>query len=118
MKNILLLVLGLVASSAAFATASEPSKPLAIASLIGYDKVKLVVASQEATATLALQDEQGHVLYSSNVNLRGGLTQKFDISGLEKGIYKLSISVGKERTVQSFTVTEVPSHPLITLQGE
>ncbi|CAN5618454.1 hypothetical protein BH09BAC4_BH09BAC4_03170 [soil metagenome] len=118
MKNIFLLFVGLVASSASFAAANEPIKPLATAYLIGNEKVRLVVAPQEVWATLALQDEQGHVLYFSNVNLRDGLKQNFDVSGLEKGVYKLSIEVGKEMTVQSFTVTEVPSHPLITLQGE
>ena len=118
MKKILLLVLGLAASSASFATANEPNKPLSTASLIGNDKVKLVVAPQEATARVALQDEQGHVLYASNVDLHDGLRQKFDVSGLEKGVYKLSIAIGKERTVQSFTVTEVPGHPLIALQSE
>ena len=118
MKKILILMLGLVASSASFATSNEPSKPVATASLIGSEKVKLVVASQQAIATLALQDDQGHVLYSSNVNLRNGFQQQFDISKLDKGIYKLSVAVGKERSVKAFTVTEVPSHQLVTLQGE
>lgn len=118
MKKILMLVLGLVASSASFATSNEPVKPVATASLIGSEKVKLVIAPQPATATLALQDEQGHMLYSGNVNLRNGFQQQFDISRLDKGVYKLSVAVGNERTVKAFTVTEVPSHPLVTLQGE
>lgn len=116
MKKILLLMLGLAASSASFATTNEPSKPVATASLIGTDKVKLVVAPQPATATVALNDDQGHILYSSNVNLRDGIKQQFDISKLDKGVYRLSIAVGKERTVKAFTVTEVPSHQLVTLQ--
>ncbi|WP_420148000.1 T9SS C-terminal target domain-containing protein [Spirosoma sp.] len=116
MKKILLLVLGLVASSASFAETNEPNKPAATASLIGNDKVKLVVAPEKATATIALNDEVGHTLYSSNVDLRDGFQQKFDISNLEKGVYKLSVSVGKERLVKSFTVTTVPSHQAVTLQ--
>ncbi|QJW90593.1 T9SS C-terminal target domain-containing protein [Spirosoma taeanense] len=116
MKKILLLMLGLAASSASFATTNEPSKPVATASLIGTDKVKLVVAPQPATATVALNDDQGHILYSSNVNLRDGIKQQFDISKLNTGVYRLSIAVGKERIVKAFTVTEVPSHQLVTLQ--
>ena len=96
MKNIFLLFVGLVANSASFAAANEPIKPLATAYLIGNEKVKLVVAPQEVWATLAFQDEQGHVLYSSNVNLRDGLKQNFDVSGLEKGVYK-TVHQGWER---------------------
>ncbi|WP_461114574.1 hypothetical protein [Spirosoma jeollabukense] len=46
---------------------------------------------------LALKDEQGYVLYSGNVSLHDGLRQNFDASGREKGVYKLSIVVGRER---------------------
>lgn len=118
MKKILILVLGLVASSASFATGNEPSKPVASASLIGSEKVKLMVAPQPATARLALQDDQGHLLYTGTINLRNGFQQQFDISRLDKGVYKLSVAVGNERTVKAFTVTDVPSHPLVTLQNE
>jgi hypothetical protein len=118
MKKILLLMVGLVASSASFANTNEPNKPVATASVIGNDKVKLVVAPQAASATLALNDEQGHVLYSSNIDLRDGFQQKFNISNLEKGVYQLSVAVGNERTVQSFTVTQVPSYHTVTLQDK
>ncbi|QHV96985.1 DUF3244 domain-containing protein [Spirosoma endbachense] len=118
MKKILLLVLGLVASSASFASINEPSQPIATVSLIDNDKVKLIVAPEKATATITLKDAVGHVLYSSNVNLVEGIQQKFDISHLSTGVYQLSVSVGKEHTVKSFTVAEVPSQQVVTLQGE
>ncbi|AKD56175.1 hypothetical protein [Spirosoma radiotolerans] len=116
MKKILLLMVGLVASSASFATTNERNKPVATASILGNDKVKLVVAPQPANATLALNDEQGHVLYSSKVNLRDGFQQKFDISNLANGVYQLSVAVGNERTVQSFTVMQVPGYHMVSLQ--
>lgn len=118
MKKILILVLGLVASSASFASTTEPIKPVATASLVGNNKVKLIVAAEDVTATVALRDAEGHVLYSSNVDLKNGIHQNFDVSNLANGVYNLSVSVGKEQTVKSFTLAEVPSQQVVTLQGE
>lgn len=117
MKKILLVVLGLVAGSASFANTNDNGKPSAYASIISNDKVKLVVAPMEAQARLDLLDDFGHVLYTSNLNLGGGFLQVFDISKLEKGVYKLSVSVGKERTVKTFDITETPSLPLVKIQN-
>ena len=116
MKKILLLVLGLVAGSASFANTTEINTPSASASIINNEKVKLTIAPMKAKARLDLMDDLGHVLYTSNVNLSHGIMQVFNISNLEKGGYKLSVSVGKESTVKSFDITETPSQPLITIE--
>lgn len=116
MKKILLVVLGLVAGSASFANTNENGKPSTYASVINNEKVKLVVAPMNANARLELLDDFGHVLYTSNLNLGGGFLQVFDISKLEKGEYKLSVSVGKERTVKTFDITEMPSQSLVTIE--
>lgn len=110
-------MLGLVASSASFATNDGSNKPVATTSLIGNEKVKLIVAPAHATGRITLQDDQGHILYSSNVDLSDGIKQQFDISKLERGLYQLSVAVGKERTVTSFSVTQVPSQQVVTLQN-
>ena len=118
MKKILILVLGLAASSASFALPTEPIKPVATASLVGTNKVKLDVAPENATATVSLRDERGHVLYASTVDLTNGVHQNFDVSNLDNGVYRLSVSVGNQQTVNSFTLVEVPSRQVVTLQGD
>ncbi len=116
MKKILLLVLGLVAGSASFANTTETNQPSATASIISKDKVKLVVAPMDAKARIDLLDDFGHVLYTSKLNLGGGFLQIFDISNLQKGVYKLAVSVGKQRTVKTFDITEIPSQPVVKIQ--
>ncbi|MCK8495006.1 MULTISPECIES: hypothetical protein [Spirosoma] len=116
MKKIFILMAGLVASSASFAKTSEPTKPHVTTSLIGQEKLRLIVAPEKATATISLRDDKGHVLYSGNVNLRDGVQQKFDISNLEEGQYQLSVAVGKERTLKAFTITDLPSQQSVTIQ--
>ena len=116
MKKILLVVLGLVAGSASFADTNETGKPAAFASIISKDKVKLVVAPMNTKARVDLTDNYGHVLYTSDVNLALGVQKMFDISNLELGVYKLSVSVGKERTVKTFDISETPSQQLVTMQ--
>ena len=114
MKKILLVVLGLVAGSASFANSNDTNKPSATASVINNDKLKLMVAPMNAKAMVELTDIYGHVLYTSNVELGNGALQIFDISRLEKGAYKLSVSVGKERTTKTFDISEIVSKELIT----
>ena len=116
MKKILLVVLGLVAGSASFANTNENGKPFTYASVINNEKVKLIVAPMNANARLELSDDLGHVLYTSNQNLGGGFLQIFDISKLEKGEYKLSVSVGRERTVKTFDISETPGQSLVTIE--
>lgn len=116
MKKILLVVLGLVACSASFANTNDSNKPLANASVINNDKVKLMIAPMKAKARLDLTDNQGHVIYTRNLNLGHGIQQIFDISQLEKGLYQFSVSVGEERTVKSFDVTETTRQQSITFQ--
>jgi len=116
MKKILLVVLGLVAGSASFANVNDTDKPATFASIIDKDKVKLVVAPMKAKARVDLTDNYGHVLYTSDFNLALGIQQMFDISNLEMGVYKLSVIVGKERTVKTFNISETPSHQLVTMK--
>lgn len=116
MRKNLLLVLGLVAGSASFAKTDDHAKLSATTSLIDNEKVKLVIAPMNAKARLDLKDNNGHLLYSSNVDLSRGIRQIFDVSHLENGIYKLSLSAGKERTVKTIDITEMTSQQLITFQ--
>ena len=116
MKKILLLVLGLVAGSASFAKTDDNTKLSATTSIVDNAKVKLVIAPMNAKARLDLKDNDGHLLYSSNVDLSSGIRQIFDVSHLGNGIYKLSLSAGKERTVKTIDITELTSQHLVTFQ--
>ncbi len=115
MKNIVILMLGLVASTASFAQTTIDKTPAATVSVTTDNKVKLIVAPEEAIATITLRDADGHVLYVSNQNLRDGVRQYFNIAQLAYGIYQLSISVGKESMVKTFEVKEIPSQQVVTL---
>jgi len=116
MKKILLVVLGLVAGSASFANTNESGKLSARTSVVDNEKVKLIVAPMKAKATIDLTDDKGHILYSNNLNLGRGIQQVFDISNLEKGLYKLSVSANGERTVKTFGVSEMISQQSITFK--
>ena len=116
MKKILLVVLGLVAGSASFANTNDNNKPSANASVIDNEKVKLMIAPMKAKARLELTDHQGHVIYTGNLNLSHGIKQVFDISQLEKGLYQFSVSVGDERTVKAFDITETTRQQVVTMQ--
>ncbi|MCF0055377.1 hypothetical protein [Dyadobacter sp. CY356] len=116
MKKILLLVLGLVAGSASFANTNNDSKLSAKTSVVENEKVKLVIAPMNAKARLELMDSEGHLLYSSRVNLSHGIKQVFDVSHLENGLYQLSLSVGDEQTVKTIDITETTSQQVVTFQ--
>ena len=115
MKNILFLMLGLIVSTASFAQTTIDKTLAATVSLTSDNKVKLMVAREEATATITLRDSNGNVLYVDKQNLQNGLRQYFNLSQLAHGVYQLSISVGKESIVKTFEVKELPSQQVVTL---
>lgn len=115
MKNILFLMLGLIVSTASFAQMTIDKTPAATVLLTSDNKVKLMVAREEATATITLRDSDGHILYVDKQNLQNGLRQYFNVSQLAYGVYQLSISVGKESIVKTFEVKELPSQQVVTL---
>ena len=116
MKKILLLMLGLIAGSASFANTNDNTKLSAKTSVVENEKVRLVIAPMNAKAKLELTDSEGHLLYSSSVNLSHGIKQVFDVSHLENGLYQLSLSTGNEHTVKTIDITEMTSQQLITFQ--
>lgn len=108
-------MVGLVAGSASFANTNDNTKLTAKTSVVN-EKVNLVIAPMNAKARLDLIDNKGHLLYSSNVNLKHGIRQVFDVSHLENGLYQLSLSVGDEHIVKTVDITESTSQQLITFQ--
>ncbi|WP_157815869.1 hypothetical protein [Spirosoma pollinicola] len=117
MKNVLILMLGLVIGTTSFAQTTEHITPVATVSITTDQKLKLVVDREDAVASVTLRDTQGHLLYSSNVNLREGFTQKFNIDELTAGSYQLAVAVGNDSFVKTFVVADQPAQKLIALRS-
>jgi uncharacterized protein YpmB len=117
MKNVLLLMLGLVAGTATFAQTDNSKTPETTVSVTNDQKVKLMVAREEATAAVTLRDAEGHLLFVENVDLRNGLRQYFNIAGLENGVYQLAVAVGKDSVVKTFVVGEQPAQKLVAIRS-
>lgn len=117
MKNTLILMLGLVAGTASFAQTTTPKTPETSVSITTDQKVKLIVAREEATAAVTLRDADGHVLYRETVNLRDGLYQQFDITELVSRTYQLAVAIGKDTVVKTFVVDEQPAQKLVAIRS-
>jgi hypothetical protein len=117
MKNILLLMLGLVAGTASFAQTTQGETPSANLALTSDHKLKLMVGQQDAKGTVALIDNAGHILYNSSVNLRKGLNQNFNINELTSGTYQVVVTIGKQSIIKTFVVDEKPAQTVVTLNA-
>ena len=117
MKNTLLLMLSLVAGTASFAQAVPSKTPETNVSITTDQKVKLIVAREEATAAITLRDADGHVLYSENVDLRNGLRQQFNIAQLANGTYQIAVAIGNDTVVKTFVVDEQPAQKVVAIRS-
>jgi hypothetical protein len=117
MKNVFILMLGLVAGTTSFAQTVDTQAPIARLTITTDQKVKLLVAPEKSTAAVILRDAVGHVLYSENVNLTNGLQQSFDITQLTYGTYEFAIAVGKATVVKTFVVDEQPAQKLVAIRS-
>lgn len=117
MKNILLLMLGLVAGTASFAQTTQGETPAANLVVTSTHKLKLMVGQQDAKGTIALVDNAGHVLYNDSVNLQKGLNQNFNIDALSSGTYQVVVTIGKQSIVKTFVVDEKPAQTVVTLNA-
>jgi hypothetical protein len=116
MKNALILMLGLVASTASFATSNEPSKSAAPQThlvMTNEHKIKLYVQPFQTKGQLAIWDANGKAVYTSNVALQKGLSQQFDFSNLGTGTYRLTLATGTETLSKTFVVQADPNTSFI-----
>ena len=117
MKNTLILMLGLVAGTASFAQTTNSKTPEASVTITADQKVKLIMARENATAAITLRDTDGHVLYRENVDLRNGLRQQFNIAQLANGTYQLAVAVGDDTVIKTFVVGEQPAQKLVAIRS-
>ncbi|WP_128545711.1 hypothetical protein [Larkinella soli] len=103
------LLLGslLMISAPSFAQATLETKPFAVATYPSADPLKLWMAIQkndaESKLFVQLVDQENRVLYSEYLPKKMKIyRQRFDMAGLEDGIYTLRISNGSEMVEKSF----------------
>ncbi|QMW01413.1 T9SS type A sorting domain-containing protein [Spirosoma foliorum] len=115
MKNVLILMLGLVASTASFANNStiQPSSTQTRVVMTAGQKIKLYVQPIQTKGKLAIWDANGQVVYKSTVNLKKGLSQQFDFSNLETGTYHLTVMTDTETLTKTFVVQANPNESFV-----
>jgi hypothetical protein len=120
MKKTILLMLGLVATTASFAQQTTLQPPVASISqtrLIATtdQKIKLFVQPQPTKGQIILRDVQGHSLYTATVALQNGLGTQFDISDLAVGTYQLTVTTGTQTITKTFVVQPTPNQTFVVL---
>ncbi|MVM36631.1 T9SS type A sorting domain-containing protein [Spirosoma sp. HMF3257] len=115
MKKVLILMLGLVASTASFAhhVTTQPTAAQAHMLMTAEHKIKLYIQPLPTKAQLGIQDAHGQSVYSATVALQKGLSQQFDISGLGAGTYRFTISTGTETLTKTFVVQATPEESFV-----
>ena len=119
MKKIIMLMLGLVAGTASFAqqtVSSGTATPTPLVSVTADHKLKLIIGQQTALAIVSLWDANGHQLYTERVSLQDGLYQKFNLTDLVSGTYRLTVTTGSETATRTFVVDEKPAEKQVILQ--
>ena len=116
MKKVFILMLGLVASTASFATTNAPGKSAAAQThlvMTPEHKIKFYVQPIQTKGQLAIWDASGQSVYTETVNLQKGLSQQFDVSSLGTGTYRLTLVAGNETIIKTFVVQGGPNESFV-----
>ncbi|QDK78743.1 T9SS type A sorting domain-containing protein [Spirosoma sp. KCTC 42546] len=115
MKKVLILMLGLVASTASFATVSTPQTAAAQTRVVMTPerKIKLYVQPLQAKGQVAILDASGQAVYTQQVALAKGLSEQFDVSSLGTGTFRLLLTTDNETVVKTFVVQANPNESFV-----
>ena len=114
MKKIALLMLGLVAGTASFATTTTtPENAQTRVVMTAGQKIKLYVQPLQTKGQVAILDANGREMYSQNVALGKGFSQQFDLSNLSNGTYHLTLNTGNETVTKTFVVQANPNESFV-----
>lgn len=115
MKKVLILMLGLVASTASFANPSIPQNTAAQTHVVMTtdQKIRLYVQPLHTKGQLTIRDASGQAVYSSTVSLQKGLSQQFDCSNLGTGTYRLTLTTGDETITRTFVMQANPNQSFL-----
>lgn len=69
-------------------------------------KLKLSMGHQNTTATIKLRNGST-TLYQSNIDLRKGAQQTFDLSQMGEGTYQIQVTIGDEVTTKTVQIGQV-----------
>lgn len=119
MKKVLILMLGLVASTASFANQSttQPAASETRLVMTAEHKIKLYVQPIQTKGQLAIVDANGQSVYSTTVALQKGLSQQFDFSRLGTGTYRLTLTTGNETLTKTFVVQANPNESFVVQES-
>lgn len=115
MKKILILMLGLVASTASFAHTS-PTQPAAQPTrlvMTPEHKIKFYAQPQPTKGKLIIWDANGYSVYSTVVNLQNGLRQQFDVSNLSTGTYHMTLVTDNATLTKTFVMQANPNESFV-----
>lgn len=115
MKKVLILMLGLVASTASFANPTTPQTSVAQTRVVmtADHKIKLCVQPLPTKGQLAIRDASGQAVYTTTVALQKGLNQQFDFSDFATGTYRLMLTTGAETLTRTFVVQANPNQSFV-----
>lgn len=115
MKKALILMLGLIASTASFAheSAPQPAANQTRVVMTTDHKIKLYVQPLKTKGQVAIWDANGQAIYTANVALRKGLSQQFDFSDLNTGTYRLTLTTDGETVTKTFVVQASPNESFL-----
>lgn len=115
MKKVLILMLGLVATTASFANPTTPQLTAAQSRVVmtARHKIKLYVQPLQTKGQIAILDASGRAVYANNVALQKGLAAQFDFSNLGTGTYRLTLTTSKETITKTFVVQANPDESFV-----
>lgn len=114
MKKLTVLMLGLVASAASFASPSD-STPQATVAVASENKVVLTVAPEDVIAVVNLKNEMGRILYQEEADLQKGIRQNFDMSQLGEGTYQIEVWTGKTKSTKNILIQTKSAAKVVTV---
>ncbi|GAB4016442.1 hypothetical protein GCM10028808_44910 [Spirosoma migulaei] len=119
MKKVLILMLGLVASTASFANVSTPQTSASGTRVVmtADHKIRLYVPANPTKGQLAILDANGQAVYTTTVALQKGLSQQFDVSGLGTGTYRLTLTTDQETVIKTFVVQANPNESFVVQES-
>lgn len=115
MKKVLILMLGLVASTASFANPTIPQTSAVQTRVVmtPEHKIKLYVQPLQTKGQLAILDANGQAIYTQHVALGKGFSQQFDVSSLGTGTFRLTLTTGNETLTKTFVVQANPDESFV-----
>jgi len=120
MKTIMILMLGLIVSTASLAKTDKetsPSSAVKTRLTVRGSSIELAIQKQDANASVELLDASNQVLYKFRYNIKKGISQRFDVSQLTPGNYRITIEVQKEKIVKEFAIRSASESQTIYVKG-